>query len=166
MMNIDEITQLAQDIGRQAELLTEVLRQQDPSRKELEFENELWDEPSPVSELGRVQTNLLASIDHLNKCVRGPRGWLYNLVASNWEKGALYTILQHNVLELIPVGMSVPATRLSDRTGIPVDKLLPILRLAACDKILHETETEVFGHGVFSRALLGDPRFKAFIQFQ
>lgn len=169
-MDIANINLLAQAIVMEAESLTRILQGDEepgyPSRTVLDDENELWSHPSPKSDLGKSQTNLLALLDQMSKCVRGPREFLCNLVASNWDQGALYCLLEHKVLEYIPVGMQVPATRLANQTGIPREKLLPMLRLAVCEDILEESSPGVFQHGLISRELLKDPRFKAFIQFQ
>lgn len=94
---------------------------------------------------------------------------LLELVATNWEQGALYALLEHNVLELLPDGggrdiISLPV--LAEATGVPREKLLPMLRLAACHGFLREPVKEAFQHGVVSKALASDAGLKAFVSFQ
>jgi hypothetical protein len=96
----------------------------------------------------------------------GPRGFLHDFVSPNWDLGALYTVLEFNILEMIPLDGEAEASHLAQKSGIPVDKLLRILRLTASENILEETQEGIFRHTAISEALLTDPKFKAFIGFQ
>ncbi|KAJ4209953.1 hypothetical protein NW767_000233 [Fusarium falciforme] len=162
-MDPKDIAPLSQEIVKEAELLEGLLFE---DRKEDSPEALLWNHPPRGSDIERSQSKLLGLIQKLSRTLRGPQVFLHEFVASNWDKGALCCLLECRVLDEIPLDGQATLAELSEKTGIPRDKLLPMLRLAACDQILLESSEQVFRHGVISRELVQDPGLKAFIGFQ
>ena len=147
-MDPKDIAPLSREIVKEAELLEGLLFE---DRKDDSPEALLWNHPPRGSDIERSQSKLLGLIQKLSRTLRGPQDFLHEFVASNWDKGALYCLLECRVLDEIP---------------LDGHKLLPMLRLSACDQILLESSEQVFRHGVISRELVQDPGLKAFVGFQ
>lgn len=167
-MDVSNILPLARGILKEAEALNALLTSlpENNSPDGSPGPNQLWDHPPPESNLVRSQSKLLGLLQKINRVVRGPQDYLQELVASNWEKGSLYCLLDNGVLEHIPNDRSISVADLAAESSIPEDKLLPMLRLAACDQIIEKDKGETFRHGLMSRELVNDPGLKAFIEFQ
>lgn len=120
----------------------------------------------PATEVARLKTRILGQVDQLVRLLQDPHEILHEFVASNWELGALYTVLQFNVLEQIPRDGSAHIVTLAGESGLPEDKLLRILRLLACKQITVEVDPGYFKHTPVSRELVDDTKLKAFVQFQ
>ncbi|RSL78955.1 hypothetical protein CEP51_007759 [Fusarium floridanum] len=162
-MDPKDIAPLSREIVKEADLLKELLFEEgnDESPEAL-----LWNHPPRGSDIEKSQSKLLGLIQKLGRTLRGPQDFLHEFVASNWDRGALYCLLECRVLDEIPLDGQATLAQLSEKTGVPRDKLLPMLRLAACDQILLESSEHVFRHGIISRELVQDPGLKAFIGFQ
>lgn len=119
---------------------------------------------------GKIETlrsAILGLTQRLDKLLEGPRGFLHEYISTNWEYGALYTLLEFDVLEKIPLdGSSVRAAQLAEQTKLPPEKLLRICRLVATAGILQETEEGSFAHTAISEILVRDEGYKSFIRFQ
>ncbi|KAL9594398.1 MAG: hypothetical protein Q9219_007057 [cf. Caloplaca sp. 3 TL-2023] len=125
----------------------------------------LWN--SQNSQILALRSSILALTQRLDKLLEGPHGFLHEYVSINWEHGALYALLEFNVLEKMPLGGSpVSAVQLATSSGLPPDKLLRICRLVATAGILHETEEGFFAHTAISEILVKDEGYKSFIRFQ
>ncbi|KAF4982424.1 hypothetical protein FZEAL_1942 [Fusarium zealandicum] len=157
-MDPRDILPVARDIAKEAETLSQLLGEN--------AAHQLWGHPPHGSEIEKSQSKLLGLAQKLDRSLRGPHDFLHELVASNWDKGAIYCLLERGVLDSIPLNGEADVTQLSKQSGIPEEKLLPMLRLAACEQILCESAEHVFCHGPISRELLADPGLKAFIGFQ
>jgi len=125
---------------------------------------ELWS--SSAVDIAQPRTRILGLIEQLARLVQGPHEFLEDYVSSNWEYGALYTVLQFNVLEQIPLDGQAQVSFLAKQSGLPENKLLRILRLLCCKQILNEVEEGVFCHTAISEELVKDEKFKAFVGFQ
>lgn len=112
------------------------------------------------------QDNILGLARKLTRLIHGPRGFLHEYVAPSWEHGALYAVLQFDVLENIPLDGEAHVSQLATDSGILEDKLLKLLRLIACEGIVGETVEGNFRHTDISRELVNDKGLKAFIGFQ
>lgn len=166
-MNPTEIVPVAHEILAEAKVLNQLLTDVQVSDDGTAAPaNELWNHPAHSSDVERSQSKLLGLAQSLNRILRGPHDFLHELVASNWDKGALYCLLEHDVLDHIPLDGSSSLTDLANRTGISAEKLLPILRLAACEQIIQESPEKVFRHELISRELVTDTGLRAFIGFQ
>lgn len=117
-------------------------------------------------EIEQVRTALYGLTRQMNRLLEGPHGFLHEYVASNWDHGALYVLLEFGALEKIPLDGSMAISELAAQVALPESKLLCIMRLNACEGIVKEVENEVFGHTAISEALVRDPTLKAFIGFQ
>jgi hypothetical protein len=125
---------------------------------------DLWSSHSET--IGTARTSIFGLTKQLTKLLYGPHGFLHEYVSSNWEYGALYTVLEFDILEKIPLDGQVHVSQLAEQAGLPENKLLRILRLTSCEQILEEVSEGVFGHTAISEALVKDKKFKAFIGFQ
>jgi hypothetical protein len=125
---------------------------------------ELWS--SSAVDIAQPRTRILGLIEQLARLLQGPHEFLHEYVSSNWEYGALYTVLQFNILEQIPVDGPVHVALLAKQSGLPENKLLPILRLLSCKQILNEVEEGIFCRTAISDELVRDDKLKAFVGFQ
>lgn len=124
-----------------------------------------WSETSPERTAARIKA--LGMLDRLTALLQGPHDFLHELVATNWDHGALYTLLQSQTLEHIASsGGRAPLCSLSQRSGIPEDKLIRILALLRCRNIVHEPENGVFALTAVSEELINDGDFRAWVEFQ
>ncbi|KPM40017.1 hypothetical protein AK830_g6532 [Neonectria ditissima] len=168
-MNPRDIAVLADEISKESEALAQLLRNpqsRGPCDDTRHPASELWNHPPRGSEIERSQSKLLGLTERLDRSLRGPQEVLHEFVASNWDRGALYCLLEHGVLELLPHSGSVTLAELAEKTAVPAEKLLPMLRLAACGEIVQEPTNENFRHGPISEELVADPGLKAFVGFQ
>ncbi|OQD89491.1 hypothetical protein PENANT_c002G09004 [Penicillium antarcticum] len=114
-----------------------------------------------------LKSKVIALSQSLGALLEGPHGFLHEYVSVNWEHGALYTLLDHNVLEHIPLdGSTIPIAQLAQETGLPANKLLRICRLVATTGILREPTEGDFAHTAISETLVEDQGYKSFIAFQ
>jgi hypothetical protein len=115
-----------------------------------------------------LRSTILGLTQHLNKLLEGPHGFLHEYVSPSWEHGALYTLLEFDVLQKIPLegGTSVPAVQLAEQSNLPAEKLLRICRLAATAGILEETTEGEFAHTAISQTLVKDEGFRSWVHFQ
>ena len=166
-MDPKDIVPIARQIAQEAELLDQLLKKNsDPSQYDTTAVDKLWNHGFQPSEVEKKQSELLGLIQTLNRTLRGPHDFLHELVTSNWDKGALYCLLEHGVLERIPLNGEANIADLAEKSGLPPEKLLPMLRLAACEQIVLEPSPGFFSHGLMSRCVVSEPGLKAFLGFQ
>ena len=131
--------------------------------------SDLWDH-HPSSEIATLRSSIVSLTQRLDRLLEGPHGFLHEYVSQNWELGALYTLLEFNVLEQIPLsapGAAVAVDNLAEATGVlPAGKLLRICRLMATAGILQEPTEGCFAHTAISELLVRDEGYKSFIRFQ
>ncbi|KAI4115854.1 MAG: hypothetical protein LQ338_007798 [Usnochroma carphineum] len=90
-----------------------------------------WSEGS--KEITAARKKALGLLDRLSALLQGPHGFLHEFVASNWDHGALYAILQSQTLDhMTSSGGLASLSSLSQQSGIPEDKLGRILALLRC----------------------------------
>lgn len=124
----------------------------------------LWEQvPKPVAS---AKAEIIGLSKQLCKLLQGPNGFLHDIVSPNWDLGALYAVLEFNILDMIPLDGQVSVSDLSRQSSVPEDKLLRILRLTCCEGILTESPENIFRHTAISEALMTDKNFRAFIGFQ
>ncbi len=157
---------LAEEIFGQTYLLTKHLKGNAIAEPSLAVgdSTELWSSSS--QEIATARTSIFGLTKQLTKLLYGPHGFLHEYVSSNWEYGALYTVLEFDILEKIPLDGQVHVSELAEQSGLPENKLLRILRLTSCEQILDEVSEGVFRHTAISEELVKDKKFKAFIGFQ
>lgn len=157
---------LAEEIFGQTYLLVQDLKQR--SIKEPSFEpgsdSGIWS--TQPKEIQDTKDSIIELTGKLANLLEGPHGFLHELVCSNWELGALYCILEFEILQKIPLHGHATVSELSHESNIQKEKLLFILRLVACSNILEEFSNETFRHTAISELLLTDKDFRAFIGFQ
>ena len=158
----------AKDIFAQITELSEQLSQRSivpPSGLAVGAGSQLW--TTHDARIGSLRSSIMGLTQHLDKLLNGPHGFLHDYVSTNWEYGALYTLLEFGVLEKMPLdGSSVHADQLAKQSGLPPEKLLRICRLVATTGILQEIEEGFFAHTVISETLVKDEGYKSFIRFQ
>ena len=124
-----------------------------------------WSVASP--ELVASRTRALGLLDRLTRLLQGPHDFLHELVAPNWDHGALYAFLRSSTLEQIASsGGQATLGSLSAASKIPEDKLLRILALLRCKNIVHEPQNGVFALTAVSEDLIRDGDFRAWVEFQ
>lgn len=124
-----------------------------------------WSESSP--ELIAARASAVGLLQELTTLLQGPHDYLHELVASNWDHGALYAFFQSQILDyMASSGGLATLSSLSQQSGIPEDKLVRILGLLRCRNIVQMTETGDFALTVVSEGLLLDSDFKAWVEFQ
>jgi hypothetical protein len=166
-MHQDNLVETAEEILARTSQLAKQLSQRsiNPPSLAVGASSDLW--TTHNGEIEALRSAILALTQRLDKLLEGPHGFLHEYVSTNWECGALYTLLEFDVLEKIPLdGSSVRAARLAEQTGLPTEKLLRICRLVATAGILQETEEGSFAHTAISETLVRDEGFKSFIRFQ
>ena len=157
---------LAEDILAQVSRLDKHLEQNSISQPSLALgaSTELWSSHTP--NIDSTRSRIISLTKQLTSLLVGPNEFLHEYVSSNWEHGALYTLLEFQVLEKIPLHGKVHVSLLAAQAGLPEGKLLSVLRLVSCDGILDEVSEGVFGHTAISETLMRDEKFKAWIGFQ
>ena len=160
------LVSLAQSILDNATRLDAHLRETSIKKPSLEVgaSTELWSLHS--GEVENARNNIIGFSKQLNKLLTGPHGFLHDLISPNWELGALYTVLEFDILEMIPLDGELQLSDIATRSGLPEDKLLTILRLIACEHILQERPEKVFRHTAISEELVHDANYKAFLGFE
>ena len=157
---------LAQNLLGQVSCLDGIIKATSLSQPCLDVgaSTKLWS--SDFTEVESLRSSVLGLIMQLTKLVLGPHEYLHEYVSSNWEHGALYTLLEFHVLEKIPMNGKAHISLLASQSSLPEQKLLSILRVISCEGILEEISEGVFMHTVISEALVKDEKFRAFIGFQ
>ena len=162
------LVETAKEIVSRTSELSEQLSQRSivpPSGLAVGSSSQLW--TTHDAKIGSLRSSILALTQHLDKLLEGPHSFLHEYVSTNWEYGALYTLLEFDVLEKMPLdGCSVHADQLAKQSGLPPEKLLRICRLVATTGVLQETEEGFFAHTVISETLVKDEGYKSFIRFQ
>ncbi|KAL9125917.1 MAG: hypothetical protein Q9217_004952 [Psora testacea] len=164
--NFNPLLALAEEISGQVNTLDKYMKEESILNPSLAAgaSTELWSSHSAHIEAAR--TSIFGSTKQLNRLLNGPHGFLHEFISSNWELGALYTVLEFNILEKIPLDGQVHVSQLALKSNLPENKLLSILRLISCEQILEEVSEKVFRHTAISEELVNDPNLKAFIGFQ
>jgi hypothetical protein len=157
---------LAEEILVETSLLVKHLKENNISEPSLAIgaPTEFWSSHALVIE--KAQTNIFGLTKQLTKLLRGPHGFLHEYVSTNWEYGALYTLLEFDILEMIPIGEKLHVSLLAKQSGLQERKLLNILRLVTCEDILEEISEGTFGHTAISEELVRNQKYKSFIGFQ
>lgn len=164
--NSTTILALAQDILEQVSRLDNDLKQSSISQPCLAVgaSTELW--TSHSTDIESARSSILGLTKKLTKLLVGPHEFLHEYISLNWEHGALYTLLEFDILEKIPLDGQAHVSSLASQSGLPEKKLLSVLRLVSCEGILDEVSEGVFAHTAISEELVRDEKFKAFIGFQ
>jgi hypothetical protein len=164
----DRLVETAKEIVARTSELSQQLSQRSvvpPQDLAVGASSDLW--TTHDGEIQTLRSSILALTQRLDRLLEGPHGFLHEYVSTNWEYGALYTLLEFDVLEKIPLdGSPIPAARLAEQTGLPPEKLLRICRLTSTTGILQETEEGSFAHTAISETLVRDEGYKSFIRFQ
>ena len=106
-------------------------------------------------------------LNQLVALLQGPHELLHDMVAPNWDHGALYVLLQSQTLENIASsGGRSPLSCLSNQSGVPEDKLTRILALLRCKNVVEELEPDIFSLTAVSEELIKDGDFRAWMEFQ
>lgn len=126
--------------------------------------SELWSSHDNKIEFPRDK--ILSLTKQLAKLLQGPHGFLHEFISPNWDCGALYTLLEFDILEQIPFDQPVHVSVLAQDASLQEGKLLNILRLVACEGILVDHDNGSFSHTAISEELVRDQGFKSFIGFQ
>lgn len=157
---------LAGEVFGQTYQLNKYLKQNSISEPSLTVgaKTELWTSHAP--ELEEMRNSIFGLTKKLNKLLHGPHSFLHEYVSTNWEYGALYTVLEFGILEKIPLNGKRDVRGLAIQVGIAEAKLLTVLRLVACENILFEVEDMVFCHTAISEELATNQNFRSFIGFQ
>jgi len=160
------ILAIAQEIFGETYLLSQWLKVNSIAEPSLTVgsSTELW--TSKAAEIEQAKSNIIGLANRLTKLVHGPHDFLHEFISPNWDLGALYTVLEFNILEQIPLDSQAHVSSLAAQSGIPQNKLLRILRLVSCEDILEETSIGTFRHTAISEELVRDRRFRSFIGFQ
>jgi hypothetical protein len=160
------ILAIAQEIFGETYLLSQWLKVNSISEPCLAVgtSTELW--TSKSKEIEQAKSNIVGLANRLTKLVHGPHDFLHEFISSNWDLGALYTVLEFNILEKIPLHSQIHVSSLSAQSGIPENKLLRILRLVSCEDIVEEISIGMFRHTAISEELVKDKKFRSFIGFQ
>ena len=157
---------LTEEINAQVSQLETFMKQKSISEPSLAVgaSTALWS--SDLTEIQSARNKISGLTKQLTKLLDGPHEFLHDFISSNWEQGALYTLLESNILETIPLNGSAHVSSLASQAGLVERKLLNVLRLVSCEGILNEISEGVFGHTAISEELVKDEKFKAFIGFQ
>jgi hypothetical protein len=160
------ILALAQEIFGETYLLSQWLKVNSIAEPCLAVgaSTELW--TSKSKEIEQAKSNIVGLANRLTKLVHGPHDFLHEFISPNWDLGALYTVLEFNILDKIPLLSAVHVSSLAAQSGIPENKLLRILRLVSCEDILEEVTIGTFRHTAISEELVKDKKFGSFISFQ
>ncbi|KAL8725158.1 MAG: hypothetical protein Q9166_007533 [cf. Caloplaca sp. 2 TL-2023] len=161
------IVQLAADILHECSLMNQTCQARGitPPTLQAGTTTAFWSETS--TEITTARTKALGLLDRLTTLLQGPHDFLSEFVAANWDHGALYATLQSQTLEQISSsGGSASLSNLSNKSGIPEDKLVRILALLRCKNIVHEPEDGVFTLNAVSEKLINDADFRAWVEFQ
>ncbi|KAH9210391.1 putative O-methyltransferase [Leptodontidium sp. 2 PMI_412] len=164
----DKLVKTAEEILVQTLELSKQLKQRSivlPSSLSVGANSDLWN--THDGEIKAVRSRILALTMQLDTLLEGPHGFLHEYVSTNWDHGALYALLEFDVMEKIPLdGTSVGFAQLAGEVGLEPEKLLRICRLVATAGILQETEEGFFAHTAISETLARDEGYKKFIGFQ
>lgn len=172
MQSLDEIeektiSQLTADILDQCSLMEKECQKTQTVLPSLAAgtRTDFW---SPSSlELTTARSKALFLLERLSILLQGPHDYLHEFVASNWDHGALYAILQSNTLEHIASSRgSATIGHLSQQSGIPEDKLSRILGLLRCRNIVQMPENGVFTLTAVAEELLFHEDFRAWVEFE
>lgn len=125
---------------------------------------DLWS--SHDSEIELPRDKLVSLTKQLTKLLQGPHGFLHEFISPNWDCGALYTLLEFDILEQISFDQPTHVSMLAQKAELQEGKLLSILRLVACEGILIDHGDGSFSHTAISEELVRDQGFKSFIGFQ
>lgn len=125
-----------------------------------------WSRESPIR-LIASRTKTLGLLERLTTLLRGPREFLHEFVASNWDQGALYVFLHAKILEHISqLGGQANVGNLAGACGVPEGKLIRILGLLRCKNVIRESEDGIYTLTAISKDLLQDSDFRAWVEFQ
>ena len=160
------VLSLASKIFEESSRLNQNLDPRDSLQQQTQLENPLEMMPSLPQGVDESRKRVLGLIERLKQLLQDPHEYLHEYVSSNWDHGALYVVLQANVLEMIPENGSAHIASLSKQSNIPASKLLRILRLLSCQQVVDEVDEEQFARTAVSEALIGDENFKAWVEFQ
>ncbi|KAI5463847.1 hypothetical protein BGZ63DRAFT_471766 [Mariannaea sp. PMI_226] len=161
----EKVAAISREIAKRSQDLVE-LSKDNKTFKKSELDGDTFIQSDESRQIDEIIQLLLSLTAELKRELSSPTNFLEELVACNWDKGALYCLLEHNILELLPKTGTVSLTELAEKTAIPPEKLLPILRLSVCNEILQEPINERFQHSIMSECLVNDSGLKAFIGFQ
>jgi hypothetical protein len=164
----DDLVSIASQILSNTTNISQRLAQESiaPPNLHIGAHSELWTTHDP--EIEALRSNILGLTQRLDNLLEGPHGFLHEYVSPSWEHGALYTLLEFDVLHMIPLedGASVSAAQLAKQSNLPVEKLLRICRLVATAGILEENKEGEFSHTAISETLVRDEGFKSWVHFQ
>lgn len=154
---------LAQTLALSREMSTRAMAP--PTGLEVGCTSDIWATHDTC--IDELRSNILGLVQSLEILLEGPHGFLHEYVSTNWEFGALYTLLEYDVLEKIPLdGSSISVDSIAPGTPLPPDKLLRICRLVATAGILREPKEGMLAHTAISETLVMDRGYRSFIRFQ
>jgi hypothetical protein len=163
----ESITKLAADILHECSWMEKQCQTQSiaPPSLNAGTRTPFWSEE--LLDLAATRSKALGMLSRLTTLLQGPHDYIHEFVAPNWDHGALYAFLQSKQLEYIASsGGRASLFSLSERSGIPEDKLIRILELLRCKDIIHEPEDGIFSLTAVSEDLLHDEDFRSWVEFQ
>ncbi|RAK87194.1 S-adenosyl-L-methionine-dependent methyltransferase [Aspergillus costaricaensis CBS 115574] len=133
-----------------------------PPSLSADTESTFWSD----SEITATRNTALGLLDELTLLIQGPQEFLHEFVASHWDHGALYAFLHSQTLEHIARSGRASIEDLESQSGIPADKLVRILGLLRCRRIVDEPEKGVYALTAVSQELVEDSDSRACLEFQ
>lgn len=127
--------------------------------------SQLWKGEESSIEATRNQIVVLSK--DLAQSLDGPKRYLWDFVGeATYTSAAMATILEFDVLESIPVDGQAHVSHLAHEAGIDEQRLLRLLRVLACDHVVHEVHESCFRHTAISVLLVSDKHTRALMEMQ
>ncbi|KAK0513795.1 hypothetical protein JMJ35_003517 [Cladonia borealis] len=125
----------------------------------------LWETHN--SSIKAASNRIVALSRSLAQTIDGPKRYLWEFVGgAHYTTASLATILEFSVLEKIPLDGEAHVSHLAQACGLGEDKLLRLLRMIACDKVVYETRDSYFRHSSISAVLVTDKYTRALMEMQ
>ncbi|OJJ68006.1 hypothetical protein ASPBRDRAFT_58580 [Aspergillus brasiliensis CBS 101740] len=118
------------------------------------------------SKIAATRTTALGLLEELTLLIQGPQEFLHEFVSSHWDHAALYAFLHSKTLEYIARSGRASIHDLESQSSIPADKLVRILGLLRCRRIVDEPEKGIYTLTAVSVELVKDSDSRAWLEFQ
>ncbi|KAI1738211.1 S-adenosyl-L-methionine-dependent methyltransferase [Xylaria scruposa] len=154
------LEQLSSIVSRNATALSQKIERQNTSSPTIQS----IDSPT-LSEIDSVAAAELANAAReLQALVQSPRQQLNLLAFSLFDSISVGTLLEFNILELVPLEGTISLSELAAKAGLLEDKLTRIVRYAITIFVFHEPKPGYIAHTVISAAIARDPKFVDFLR--
>lgn len=120
-------------------------------------------DPPETPEYRRLQTDLMSSLEDLQRLVDGPKRWLRYFCFTCYDLSAFSIACSFDFFRIVPENGEITLEELAKKTGLDQDRTARVVRQLMTYRMFEELRPKVFSHSSTSLAMHKDEELHAMV---